>query len=91
MLLSRVQVLRSVHRLGCSQMDCSLLSVAFLGVNDRVCRVDDLAAAEELGGIKSFLAISDAYSNMGREMNLFGTAYPEKDLFRKPNNIVVLS
>jgi len=52
-------------------MDCSLLSVAFLGVNDRVCRVDDLAAAEELGGIKRSLAISDAYSNMGRGMNLF--------------------
>jgi|GEM_PF-1189928 len=54
-------------------------------------RVDDLAAAEDLGASKRSLAISDAYSNMGKRMNLRGTADRGKNLLRKPKNIVMLS
>jgi hypothetical protein len=55
-------------------------------------RVDDLAAVEALGGAsKRSLAISDAYSNMGKRMNLRRTADRGKNLLRKPNNIVMLS
>jgi len=83
MTLSRVQGLRSVHHLGCSQMDCSLLSTAFLGFNDGVCRVDDLAAAEELGGIKKIFGYIGCLFKHGKGDESFQNSMPGEGFIQK--------
>jgi len=64
-------------------MDCSLLSVAFLGVNDGVCRVDDLAAAEELGGIKKIFGYIGCLFKHGKEDESFRNNIPGEGLVKK--------